>query len=96
MTSKLIRSAPQETERRLDALCEGYMTILSFKPKENAVKQELEKVQEGAMGVLKITKELSKAFPNAEASNELPKWKSYMDWTRKNFGAQLQILDAEA
>lgn len=96
MTSKLIISAPQETERRLDALCEQYTTVLSFKPKDNAVKQELEKVQEAALGVLKITKELSKAFPGAEASNELHKWKPYMEWIRKNFSAQLQSLEGES
>lgn len=95
MTSKLITIAPEETERRLDALSERYMIVLSFKPKENAVKQELEKAQEASLGILKITKELSKAFPGAEASGELHKWNGYMEWVRKAFASQFQSLDAE-
>lgn len=95
MTSKLITLAPEESERRLDALSERYTAILTFKPKDNAVKQELEKAQEAMMGVFKITKELSKAFPGAETSNDLHKWKGYMDWVRKTFGAQLSSLETE-
>ena len=95
MTSKLISVAPEETERRLDALSERYTAVLSFKPKENAVKQELEKAQEASLGILKITKELSKAFPTAEASTDLHKWKGYMEWVRKTFGVQFQALNGE-
>ncbi|KAF3384610.1 hypothetical protein F1880_003024 [Penicillium rolfsii] len=95
MISKLVTIAPEETERRLDALSERYTTVLSFKPKENAVKQELEKAQEASLGILKTTKELSKAFPGAEASSELHKWKGYMEWVRKNFASQWQSLDSE-
>ncbi|KAJ5239116.1 hypothetical protein N7468_003735 [Penicillium chermesinum] len=96
MTSKLIANAPEETERRLDALSERYLAILSFKPKDNAVKQELEKAQEASLGIIKITKELSKAFPNAENSGELHKWSGYMDYVRKNFSSQWLALENEA
>lgn len=95
MTSKLITIAPDETERRLDLLSERYTSVLSFKPKDNAVKQELEKAQEASLGILKITKELSKAFPNAETSNDLHKWKAYMEYVRKQFTSQYQSLDSD-
>ncbi|KKK12407.1 hypothetical protein ARAM_002339 [Aspergillus rambellii] len=95
MTSKLITLAPEETQRHLDALSERYTAVLSFKPKDNAVKQELEKAQEASMGVLKITRELSKSFPNAEVSGDRHKWKGYMEWTRVNFATQLKSLDME-
>ncbi|KAJ5102261.1 hypothetical protein NUU61_004483 [Penicillium alfredii] len=95
MTSKLIVTVPEETERRLDALSERYTSVLSFKPKDNAVKQELEKAQEASLGILKITKELSKAFPGAETSSDLHRWKGYMEWVRKTFGAQFTNLDSE-
>lgn len=95
MTSKLTTLAPEETQRSLDALSERYSVVLSFKPKENAVKQELEKAQEASMGVLKITRELSKAFPNAETSGEHHKWKAYMEWVRKTFSSQLKSLDTD-
>jgi cullin-associated NEDD8-dissociated protein 1 len=95
MTSKLITLAPEETQRYLDALSERYSAVLSFKPKENAVKQELEKAQEASMGVLKITRELSKSFPSAETSGEHHKWKAYMEWVRKTFTSQLKSLDTD-
>ncbi|KAL4898129.1 armadillo-type protein [Aspergillus ambiguus] len=95
MTSKLITLAPEETQRYLDALSERYSTVLSFKPKDNAVKQDLEKAQEASMGVLKISRELYKAFPNAEASSEHHKWKAYLEWIRKTFATQLKTLDSE-
>ncbi|KAI9373016.1 Cullin-associated NEDD8-dissociated protein 1, C-terminal part [Aspergillus egyptiacus] len=95
MTSRLITLAPEETQRQLDELSEHYTTVLSFKPKDNAVKQELEKAQEASTGVLRITRELSKAFPNAEISGNHHKWKTYMEWVRANFGAQLSSLDTD-
>ncbi|KAF9893290.1 hypothetical protein FE257_011720 [Aspergillus nanangensis] len=95
MTSKLISIAPEETQQYLDTLSERYSAVLSFKPKENAVKQDLEKAQEASMGVLKITRELCKAFPNAEVTSENHKWKSYMESVRKNFTTQLKSLDTE-
>ncbi|KAL2819768.1 Cullin-associated NEDD8-dissociated protein 1, C-terminal part [Aspergillus granulosus] len=95
MTSKLITLAPEETRRRLDALSEHYTAVLSFKPKDNAVKQELEKAQEASMGVLKITQELSKAFPVGEGSADAHKWKTYMEWVRGQFGSELLKLETE-
>lgn len=96
MTAKLIHLAPEETQRQLDALSDHYRAVLSFKPKENAVKQELEKAQEASLGVLKISRDLDKAFPIAETSSEHHKWKAYMEWIRKTFGPQLRNLEAEA
>jgi cullin-associated NEDD8-dissociated protein 1 len=96
MTAKMTVLAPEETQRQLDALSEKYRVVLSFKPKENAVKQELEKAQEASLGILKISRELDKAFPGAESNGEHLKWKSYMDWIRKTFGPQLRNLDAES
>lgn len=95
MTSKLIKIAPEDTERHLDALSEHYTAVLSFKPKDNAVKQELEKAQEASLGILKITRELSKAFPGAEASGDLHKWKAYLEFVRKNFNQQFTSLESD-
>lgn len=95
MTSKLITIAPEETQRHLDAFAERYTSVLSFKPKENAVKQEIEKAHEASLGILKITKELSKAFPGAESSGNMHKWKGYMDWVRKTFTKEFQSLDVD-
>lgn len=59
------------------------------------MKQELEKVQEASMGILKVTRELSKAFPGAETSGESHKWRAYMEWIRKTFALQFRSLEAE-
>lgn len=95
MTSKLITLAPEDTQRHLDALSERYSAVLSFKPKENAVKQELEKAQEASRGILKITRELSRAFPTAESSADSLKWTAYLEWVRKTFAVDLKNLDVE-
>lgn len=95
MTTKLIPLVPEETQRYLDPLSERYTIVLSFKPKENAVKQEIEKAQEASMGILKVTRELNKAFPNAEVSGDSHKWKTYMEWVRKTFTVQFRSLEAE-
>lgn len=96
MTAKLIALAPEEAQRQLDIFSERYRVVLSFRPKDNAVKQELEKAQEASLGILKISRELEKAFPTAESSGEHPKWKAYMDWIRKTFALQLRSLDVES
>lgn len=96
MTTKFAALAPEQTQRHLDPLSERYTAVLSFKPKENAVKQELEKAQEASLGILKVTRDLAKAFPGAEASADHHKWKTYMEWARKNFGSQLKNLEAES
>ena len=54
MTAKLIALAPEEAQRQLDIFSERYRVVLSFRPKDNAVKQELEKAQEASLGILKI------------------------------------------
>lgn len=95
MTAKLIVLAPEEVQRQLDALSERYTAVLTFKPKENAVKQEIEKAQEASLGILKISCELEKNFPVTEIGGEHPKWKSYVEWIRKSFQPQLRILETE-
>lgn len=65
MLTKLITLEPDETQRRLDQIVEKFRAILSFKPKENAVKQELEKAEEASKGVLRVSLQLDKAFSNA-------------------------------
>ncbi|ODH53216.1 hypothetical protein GX48_00752 [Paracoccidioides brasiliensis] len=92
MISKLITFAPDETRARLDALSEPFRTVLSTKPKENAVKQELEKAQDASLGVLKISRELQKAFPGAETSGEHHAWKAYVEWIGKEFAVLIRSL----
>ena len=72
MVSKLIVLEPGETVQRLDSIAECFRATLSTKPKANAIKQEVEKAEEAVKGVLRITAQLRRAFPNAANTSALP------------------------
>ena len=96
MVIELIVLDPDETYRRLDSIAESFKKVLSFKPKENAVKQELEKVDEARRGVFKVTVALHGAFPTATSSTSAVQgqmWTQYWEWVLKDHRAQLQSLD---
>ncbi|KAL8763671.1 MAG: hypothetical protein Q9184_000566 [Pyrenodesmia sp. 2 TL-2023] len=98
MLTKLVYIDPEETGRHLDSIADRYRTILAFKPKENAIKQEIEKLNEANRGVLKVTLLLHDVLPaNASAANNLQseKWKGYWDWVGKDFRSQLSNVEQE-
>ncbi|PGH03403.1 hypothetical protein AJ79_07369 [Helicocarpus griseus UAMH5409] len=95
MISKLITLSPDETRAHLNALSEPFRAVLSTKPKDNAVKQELEKAQEASLGVLKVSRELQKAFPTAETAPDHQAWKAYVDWVGKDFAGLIRSLNNE-
>lgn len=98
MLSKLVYIDPEETGRHLDPIAERYRSILAFKPKENAVKQEIEKLNEANKGVLKVTLLFRDVLPgNASASHDLQgeKWKGYWDWVAKDFRSQVASVEQE-
>ncbi|KAL8933048.1 MAG: hypothetical protein Q9211_005993, partial [Gyalolechia sp. 1 TL-2023] len=98
MLTKLVHVDPEETGRHLDAIAERYRSILTFKPKENAVKQEVEKLNEANKGVLKVTHLFQNVLPsNASAANNVQgeKWRGYWDWVGKDFKSQLAGVEQE-
>ena len=98
MVTKLIVLDPDETTRRLDDIADRYRTILSFKAKDNSVKQELEKAAEASKGALKLTVLLHDAFPvasNATTSVQGQAWKGYWEWVIKDFKSQLTSMENE-
>ena len=98
MLTKLVVVDPEETARHLDGIGERYRKILDFKPKDNAVKQEVEKVNEAKKGVLKVTLLLNDIVPaNASSGGNLQseKWKQYWEWVVKEFRAQLASVEQE-
>ncbi|KAI9789286.1 MAG: hypothetical protein M1835_001768 [Candelina submexicana] len=98
MLTKLIVLDPEETVRRLDPVAEKFRATLSFKPKENAVKQEVEKAQEASKGVLRVTVVLSESFPTAAGptmGGMNQTWRSYLEWVKKEYGAQLKAIEEE-
>jgi len=96
MMSKIIALDPDETMRRLNPISEKFRVVLSAKPKENSVKQEIEKIQEAAMNILRITHELDMAFPAAQTSTDHTPWKAYLEFVRKDFNQQLRQVAEEA
>lgn len=98
MLTKLIVLDPEEMIRRLDSIAERFRAVLSFKPKENAVKQEVEKANEASKGVLKVTVLLNNAFPVAASSSASPQgqgWRAYVEWVAKDFRAQFHAMEQE-
>lgn len=96
MLTKLISLDPDEAQRRLNTTAERLRKVLSFKPKENAVKQELEKVEESKRGALKLTITLNHAFPGAKSPTmaQTQGWATYCDWAEKEHRA-LWVLAVE-
>ena len=98
MLTELMILDADETSRRLDSIAEAFKRVLSFKPKENAVKQELEKLDEARYNVLKASVALHTAFPNATSptsAGQAPIWSQYWDWIWKENRAQLLMLEAD-
>lgn len=98
MLTKLIALDPEQTFIRLALIAEQFRSVLAFKPKENAVKQEVEKVMEATKGVLRVTVHLHNAFPAASDAAIGPRghiWKAYWDWVGKDFKTQLQAMQNE-
>jgi cullin-associated NEDD8-dissociated protein 1 len=98
MIAKLAAMEPNETWRRLGALSEKFKIVLSQKAKENAVKQEIEKLAEANVAVVRTSLELDKRFPLAgnESSGEMLSWKGYLDWMKKEFSVLVRTVHDES
>ena len=98
MIARLTSIDPDETRRRLSQLAEKFKVVLGQKLKENAVKQEIEKVNEANAAVIRSTLELDKHFPTAatDGSGEMVIWKGYIEYVRKDFATTVRNIQAEA
>lgn len=99
MLTKLMHLDPDETARHLDTLAGPFQEITSTKLKENAVKQEVEKLQEAVKDVLIVTVRLQSRFPQVSiptAGNPQGQaWRAYIEYLKKDFASQLQNAEAE-
>jgi cullin-associated NEDD8-dissociated protein 1 len=97
MLMKLTHLDPDETRRRLSPLADKFKVVLGQKVKDNAVKQEIEKLNEANAGVIRTTMELDKNFPSAatDGSGELVTWKGYLEWVKKDFAALVRSIQDE-
>ena len=98
MLTKSASLNPEETVRRLDSIAEKFRVILSFKPKENSVKQEVEKAAEASRTALKVTVSLHNTFPAASSAGtgvQSQTWKAFWDWLGKEHKATLMNMENE-
>ncbi|CBX96558.1 hypothetical protein IAQ61_005576 [Plenodomus lingam] len=96
MLTKLMAIAPDQLHSRLDAIATNFRAVLSVKAKENAVKQEIEKIAEGAKGVLKVSVQLNKQMGTEGNGNQddanSRQWSAYWDWVSKEHSAGLKAV----
>ncbi|KAI7675528.1 hypothetical protein KC319_g4567 [Hortaea werneckii] len=88
---KLFQIAPHESIHRGDSLAQQFRVVLAFKPKENAVKQELEKLAEQQKAVVKVAVAYTKAFVGEETRG----WRDFFEWVRKDFTQLVKASEEE-
>ncbi|KAH7083769.1 armadillo-type protein [Paraphoma chrysanthemicola] len=98
MLTKLMVIAPDQVHSRLESIAENFRTVLMIKAKDNAVKQEVEKIQEGAKGVLKTSLQLNKqmgteaAAASTQDDPQLRAWSQYWEWISKDHVTALKAI----
>ncbi|KAF1982429.1 TIP120-domain-containing protein [Aulographum hederae CBS 113979] len=103
MLSKLVTLAPEETKCHLHVLAETFRAMISVKPKDTTVKQELEKMNEANKGVLKVGVLITKAFPSAEVGSQgqgkddpqVKAWAGFWEWVKKDHSHLLRSAEEE-
>ncbi|KAH9877830.1 hypothetical protein J1614_003047 [Plenodomus biglobosus] len=99
MLTKLMVIAPDQLHSRLDPIATNFRAVLSIKAKENAVKQEVEKISEGAKGVLKVSAQLNKQIGieggGGQDDPHSRQWSAYWDWLVKEHSAGLKAATDE-
>jgi cullin-associated NEDD8-dissociated protein 1 len=94
--SKLLLIAPAESARRLDSLSQHFRAVLAFKPKETAVKQELEKLSEQSKSVVKVSVAFNKVLGGeGEAVASGRAWRDYFEWVKKDFPTYVKQAQEE-
>ncbi|KAJ4290483.1 hypothetical protein N0V90_010700 [Kalmusia sp. IMI 367209] len=100
MVTKLMALAPEQTHQRLQTISEQCRAVLLIKPKENAVKQELERISDGGKGVLKLSVLLNKQMGTESGVQghddpQLRVWASYWEYINKEHQPALKTATEE-
>jgi len=99
MLTKLMVIASDQVHSRLESIAENFRTVLMVKPKENAVKQEVEKIHEGAKGILKVSAQLNKQMGSEAGSTQddpqLRVWSQYWEFISKEHQTGLKAVSDE-
>ncbi|KAH8725818.1 armadillo-type protein [Phaeosphaeriaceae sp. PMI808] len=101
MLTKLMVIAPDLVHSRFESIAENFRTVLMVKAKDNSVKQEIEKLQEGVKGVLKVSVLLNKQMGtevvvgSAHDDPQLRAWSQYWEWVSKDHSTALKMVGDE-
>ncbi|KAF2276426.1 TIP120-domain-containing protein [Westerdykella ornata] len=98
MLLKLMVLAPDQTHSRLHSIAENFRAVLSTKPKENAVKQEIEKQNEVDKSVLKVSIQLNKRLGSdsgAHEDSQIRAWNEYWKWINTDLQNLMKAVQDE-
>ncbi|KAJ6262000.1 hypothetical protein Dda_2801 [Drechslerella dactyloides] len=93
MLGKLVVIGKEDIIKRLDSIAEKYKATLSIRAKENAVKQELEKIAELNRSILRTTLTIQTHVGTGAFHEQA--WLAYHDWVKSNHGAEMASLEKE-
>ncbi|EPS39189.1 hypothetical protein H072_7034 [Dactylellina haptotyla CBS 200.50] len=93
MLGKLVVVGKEDIIKRLDGIAEKYKATLSIKAKENAVKQELEKMNELNRSILRTMLTIQ-THVGASAHHEQG-WVAHHEWVKQNHGGEMASLEKE-
>ncbi|EWC48613.1 hypothetical protein DRE_01835 [Drechslerella stenobrocha 248] len=93
MLGKLVAIGKEDIIKRLDSIAEKYKATLSIRAKDNAVKQELEKMTELNRSILRTTLTIQSHV--GTGANREQAWVAYHDWVKSNHGAEMASLEKE-
>ena len=99
MLTKLISIDRDEVGRRLDVIAERFQVILATRLKDNAVKQEVEKLKDDVKETLVLTVRLRDHYAELTSSTSSnpsgQAFRSYLDLVKKDYNTQLQAAETE-
>lgn len=82
MLTKLMVLAPDQTRSRLQVMAENFRGVLLMQPKKDAVKQEIEKLDEARIGVMKVSIEIQRQIASTSSVEDAQTkaWNEYWEW----------------
>ena len=95
MLTKMATLVPEETIRRLPDVAAAFRAVLAFKPKDNAVKQELEKLGEHNKAICKVAVVFNKTFPHETSAEVDRSWSDFWEWARKEMLVVVKAAEEE-
>lgn len=102
--TKLLTIAPIETQQRLGDVAAAFKQVLSIKPRESSVKTEIERMQDGYVGVIKASLAVQRTFNTTAlddgraAAHTMPmldEWISYWNGVQKNMENLVRFVEQD-